>query len=442
MSLIFALVAFQAATFDPAKDPAYAKPVTVHLAMVPLKTLVASLEKSSGQPLTASGVVSDWKATMLVKNLPAGRAMESLADTMGLVWKHEGSSTILGRPEGASSESDYLKSERADRERGAPPAPSGIPVAPGMIRRPGRGAPARRVDTGGAGAVRPGYSRFDPTLLAVETMDSAPPSRLDPALPSGDGAFAKAALSWPSVPEKVDAAWSKSIAPANLGRSEWAGGQFALSDLLVAWHDATGLPVVADAFRVPMAEVNLNIGPALTTLQSVAANNRVSLRLADGVARLRHPGFWRLREQEIPDTTWNSVERSKKVGLDDYATFAARLTPAQAAAFRSAEPPLSRVPTDVLRESYPGLRLWAALPTNVRRALQAGTPVGLAGFPNLTNAYLFALREAPYYHAGDPRTVLALPPARLGLFGAPSESGLALRLSGEGGGGVTYALPK
>lgn len=436
MSPLLALLAFQAAVVDPAKEPALAKPITVHLALASLKSVVAAMSKESGRPLDVAGSVSDLKATVLVKALPAGRTMEALADALGLVWKREGDLLRLARPEGgAAAESAYVAFERAAKVKSMTVDATG-PEMQGPIRRRGgrpvRGGMALPVEQP-AGAV---VLRFDPTLLAVEGGEIPPPTRLDPAAPQGDSPFAKAVAAWPGVPEKVDAAWQVPVVP-RLGKSTWEGGRYASGDLLVAWHDASGLPVVADAFRLPTRTPAFNPGSALAVLQDVAANDGLALRLADGVARLRHPAFWRLREQETPEGTWSAVERGVPT-IDALASFAARLTAAQAAAFRSAEPPLSRVRIGAVGDSYPALLLWNVLPSAARKALLNDAPVGLATVRNATGAYLFALREAPFYHAGNPSEALAMPAAQLGIFGKTTPKAVQLRLSGERGGGVTY----
>lgn len=446
MSPLLALVAFQAATVDPAKDPALAKPITVHLALTPLRAVVAAMAKESGQPLDASGVVADWKATVLVKALPAGRTMEALADTLGLVWKLDNGTYRLSRPDGgAAAETAYLQTERAERQK-ASPLVTGPVTMPGLVgdtrpARPGRpGRPGRPDRMAGGGAAREPYVRFDPNLLAVESPETPPPTRLDPAVPTGESPFAKAAAAWPSLPKELAAEWNKPISTPQLPKSPWEGGLFSLGDLLTAWHDASGLPVVADAFRVPARSRAMSPAGAFEVLQAIAGAEGASMKLADGVARLRHPGFWRLREQEIGESAWGAIERGTPT-VDALAAFASRLTPAQAASFRSLEAPLSKVRTDALRESYPALTLWSALPAPARRALLAGTPVGLATVQNATNAYLFALREAPYYKAGDPFDVLALDPRVIGIFAKPATNSMEIRLAGEQGNGVSYMIP-
>ena len=448
MTPLLALLAFQDAAFDPLKDPALEKPITVHLALSPLRTVVAAIAKESGQALDVSGSVLDFKATVLVKALPAGRTMEALADTLGLVWKKDASAYRLSRPEGSvSAEAAYLKAERADRQGETTAMISGPAVAPGTIVRPNRRRPGggRQRDPGltmAEGATKVPYVRFDPNLLAIEGSESPPPTRLEPSVPSGELPFAKAAAAWPSLPKEFDSAgWEAPIAP-RLAPSPWEGKVYALSDLLTAWHDATGLPVVADAFRIPAKTRAFNPGSAFGVLQSLAAAEGAPLRLAGGVARLRHPAFWRLRAQEITEATWATFERGSPT-IFDYAAFASKLTPAQAASFRSLEAPLSRAKyrTDAFRDSYPALLLWSRLPRPATTALLNGQAVALRQAPGALSAYRFALQEAPYYKAGDPVDVLKLDPNLLGMFGRVSADALDLRLAGERGDGVSYRIP-
>ena len=436
MTPLLALALLQGPPADYAKDPAYAKPITVEMAMAPLDRLVDAMAKASGLPLAYSGTLRDLKATVLVKDLPAARAMEALGDALGLVWRPDGAQLRLVRPDGQSAqEAAYRKEEIASAQQGAtteiaeaavPEAytPGGVPIRRRRGPRPGTGKAA---------------PRFDPDLLGLEVPDGTPPSRLVPPGTTGKSAFAKAVGAWSGVQADLPEAWSRAIAPA-YPKSAWLGGRLTLADLLVAWHAASGLPVVADAFRVPAKGTGVPPASALAALQAVAAGEGASLRVAGGVARVRHPAFWRLREQEISESDWNAIERGS-AGLDGLVAFAGRLKPAQAASFLSLEPPVSKVDTRAFREAYPALLLWSALPGAARSALLAGRPVGLAQVSGAADAYAFALREAPYYGMGDPSAVLAMDPAKVGIFGSPGANSISIRLAGERGEGVGYTLP-
>ena len=435
----FALLMLQAASVDPAKDPDLAKPITVQIALRPLREVVRTLTKEAGQPIAVASPVADLKATVLVKGLPAGRTMEALADTLGLAWRKESEGYRLFRPaEETKAIAAYLVEERAARmalmkgglEAAEAAATPVADAADGGRGRPMRG-PGRRAARSNA--------RFDPSILAVESSKTDPPSRLDPATPTGDGPFAKANADWPKIDPALGPAWKAALRPVAIAKSTWENGTYTLADLLVAWHAATGLPVVADAFRVPMKASGPVPGWALESLQNLAAGDRLSLRVADGVARLRHPAYWRLREQEAPEDQWAALERSGKPTIGDFATFASGLTAPQAAAFRSLEAPLSHVPTEAVRQAYPALRLWATLPGAVQSALLAGRAVPLSAVGG-TDAYLFALNEAPFYRAGDPSSALATNAARLGLFATGSPEAVTLRLGPERGGGVEYVM--
>ncbi len=436
MSPLLVLLSFQGAPPDPLQAPAYAKPITVVMALAPLGKVVDAMAKASGLPIGASGVVSDLKATVLVKGLPVGRTMEALGDALGLVWKSDGTTLRLSRPDGGSAAEAAYRQEEIGRSASSARQVIMEEAAP-QVYTPG-GVPTRRrrgpVMRGGKAV-----ARFVPEILAVEVPEGTPPSRLEPAGATGDSAFAKAAAAWPGVPKEIPEAWNAPVAPA-YPTAKWLGGKLSLADLLVAWHAKSGLPVVADAFRVPVRTTNLPPGGALAVLQAVSAAEGGSLRFADGVARMRHPAFWRLRAQEIPESTWRSIEDSKPT-LETLSNFATGLKPAQAATFLSLEPPLSKVDTTALREAYPALLLWSALPGGARSSLLGGRAVGLAEVQGASGAYAFALREAPYYGAGDPREVLAMNPAKVGIFGRATATALSLRLAGEQGDGVAYTLP-
>lgn len=443
MTPLLALVAFQAAIVDPTKEAALAKPISIKLAMTPLRDVTKEMTKAAGVPIDVAGVLADWKATVLVKDLPASRTMEALADTLGLVWRLDGGVYRLSRPDGAAAaETSYLAEERKKAEEspnvGLITEQVGSP-ATANVRRAVRNSRRRMIPPTSNDGSGKTYSRFDPNLLAVETSNGQPPSRLEPTNVSGTSAFAKAVAAWPSVPEKVDEAWSRAVPMGNPGSSTWEGGEFALSDLLLAFHNASGLPVVADAFRVPVQERVMPQGSGLSSLQQLAANDQLFLKLSDGVARLRHPAFWRLREQEISEAAWKNVER-KNVTLEAVAQFAGRLSAAQAATFRSQEPPLSHNSTSALRDAYPALLLWNVLTPAARNAAYKGQPVPISAVPGALNAFNYALREAPYFKAGDPAPILELPPNRLGLFGTPTDKSIDLRLGNPEGQGVSYLM--
>lgn len=439
MSPFLAMLAFQAATVDPAVDPAFAKPVTLRMPLGTVREFVAAIAKATGQAVDASGTVNDWKATILVKDLPAGRTMEAVADTLGLVWKKDGTYLRLSRPDGqVATENAYLQAEAKLVQEDPARAVANPTLSDGGPRIQIHRGPGRR--GGGGGEPMAAASRFDQNLLAMETANGQPPSRLSVSAPLGDSEYAKAIRAWPVIPQDVDKAWGTPVPAAMpLAKSTWENGAFTLGEILAAWHDVSHLPVVADAFRISMRGNMVNTGPALNSLQSYAASENVALKLSNGVARLRHPAFWRLRGQEIPEATWNTIERGKPT-LDGLAAFAARLTVPQAAAFRSMEAPVSHVTTQSLREAYPALLLWNGLSTQVRKALYAGTPVGLSAVRNVSNTYAYALREAPYYNAGNPARVLAINPAQLGLFGTSTDKSFELRLSSEREPGVSYVI--
>lgn len=443
MVTLVAFLAVQAGSVDPSKDPAYAQPITVEVAMQPLRNVVAAIAKASGKPVDVSGAVLDLKATVLVKDLPVGRTMEALADTMDLQWKNEDGVLRLSRPEGQLAEIATMeRDELATAQRtGNPPPPNVSGPAPTAGGFPRRGLPIARGPAPTAEGGRAVYTRFNPFLLGLEVggLQPTPLTRLRPAAPSGTTAFAKAAAAWPGIDGTPSSDWSKPVTTV-LVKSPWDGGELSLADLLVAWHAATGLPVVADAFRVPLKTTGLLPMGALADLQSIVTRDGFALRLSDGVARMRHPAFWRLREQEIPEPTWTALERGR-ADLGTLAAFASRLNAAQAASFHSDEAPLSRVPTTALREAYPALLLWNTLSGDARDAVFAGRPVGLAQTPGSKDAYAYALREAPYYGAGDPAEILRSNPAKVGLFGQASDKSLDLRLGNLEGSGVTYVIP-
>lgn len=152
----------------------------------------------------------------------------------------------------------------------------------------------------------------------------------------------------------------------------WAGGRISTADELEAIHRATGVPIIADAFRVPIHQ-GVTGRTAAELLKDFAQREGAFLRTKDGVAMLRHGAYWRLRELEPEEKAARALEK-KPVTLEGYATFAQSLAPAQVMALRVPDGFLLRVPTTPIATSYRALRFYASLGAN-QRAAKAGSPI-------------------------------------------------------------------
>jgi hypothetical protein len=152
---------------------------------------------------------------------------------------------------------------------------------------------------------------------------------------------------------------------------------YTLADHLEYLSDAAGIPVVADAFRLPVGGEEYmsasTVGEYIRSLrdQAMAPTRNAYFRTESGWLMARHPFFWRRVSDEIPESAFEPLEAKVAGGqmptLDDYAAFAGSLTPWQALVFTNS-PPLTRFPRLPLVSALPALRIWAALNASQRES--------------------------------------------------------------------------
>ena len=162
-----------------------------------------------------------------------------------------------------------------------------------------------------------------------------------------------------------------------------------LAEILTDLHARTGLPIVADGFRIAVVAKKPPDGATLD-LWNRALNPwsdgrfrgyRPVFRAVGGWAMFRHPQYWKMIPREAPESAVAALEaawrRPQRATLDDYAAFAGRLTPVQAL-YAGKTSPVMALPGDPLDGSIPFLRLWSALAGGQRRvaATEAGLSVG------------------------------------------------------------------
>jgi hypothetical protein len=182
----------------------------------------------------------------------------------------------------------------------------------------------------------------------------------------------------------------KLASPPAAKAAGYAQRAYSLADHLEYLADTAGIPVVADAFRLPVSsEQYMNaptVGEYIRSLRDLAMPPTRSgyFRTDKGWLMARHPHYWRQLAREIPESALEPLEAKAAAGqmptLDDYAAFAGSLTPWQALAFADF-PPLTRFPRLPLVNALPGLRVWASLNTSQREdaygdglSIQAMTP--------------------------------------------------------------------
>lgn len=155
--------------------------------------------------------------------------------------------------------------------------------------------------------------------------------------------------------------------PEKTPTSPYMSKLLSMADHLEYVADNAGIPVIADAFRVP---VSYNIFPTAKDIDAYFTElnknqfmwNGIGYRRTDGGWLMyRHTRFWRQQEREIPEKLLAPLEAKTEWTLDDVAGLAAKLTPKQAYAL-SKRIVLVRFPRMPFTEAMPALRLWGNLP--------------------------------------------------------------------------------
>ncbi len=101
------------------------------------------------------------------------------------------------------------------------------------------------------------------------------------------------------------------------------GGGQGIEDYLEALADALKIPVVSDAFRMPVIGKEPVKGADLRHwLESLRTRQGSFVHVQNGSVCIRHGGFWDLRTLEIPEEALRRFEAIPRPGLDEYADFA------------------------------------------------------------------------------------------------------------------------
>jgi hypothetical protein len=180
----------------------------------------------------------------------------------------------------------------------------------------------------------------------------------------GQNDFAKAVLAWPDVNEgDKDDAFNKPL-QGGAGSSQEPGPitpQVTMADQLERLSQGSGLPIVADGFHAAEHDV-VKGGTPMAWLKSLQTIDHCYARIEDGVLMVRHAGFWRLRQEEIPESLIRPLAaRSDSLGLMDYAGLVAALTPVQQGTFLENRPPVLGFSLDPVQFCLPGLAFLGSL---------------------------------------------------------------------------------
>jgi len=429
---------------DLTKDERLAKPVTVRVKMVPLPEAMAALTKASGVPLEATTSLKDLKVTILVKDQPAHLVLSKVASTLDLEWEADGTSyRIKSNSDVANAERRYVEQEdrlhrqAAENELKKLAAVAAVPYPQAKERdaqlvperyllgqlfrglnaagwnafwsgktvrtaAPLQGeAAAQALDQGdrrrreGDRRDRPGRSfrivrvaaQYDPLSHRLRTSFEQQRATgglgrlIQEPYPQGELAtttFGKRVLAWEVRNDEAEAL-TKSFSPVAAKSDGWFAGWTSSADALESLHLGSGAPIVADAFRVSVRPV-ASAGTPVAWLNAFRQANSALVRTEDGFALVRHGGYWRLRRLEVPERAARALEAKKTPSLEDYATYAAALTPLQGLVYQVPGAALLRVSPDPLRTALPALRFYASLGALQRQARQnQPVPFGVLG---------------------------------------------------------------
>lgn len=211
------------------------------------------------------------------------------------------------------------------------------------------------------------------------------------------------------------------------------------SDLLAWVHRKTGIPIVADAFRVALAHGEFpQTGSVESVLKGLALQTNASVRppqpyvrTENGWLMMRHRNPWRRLRAEIPEKNIEIAHARLSRGgpaIDHYAVLASAMTPEQALNAAQRENFLVDFRTDALA-SIPALRVWGALSETQRAAAQGeGLPVESLSGASLARAreFLFSFVRSGWVPED---WLVALVP---GGSGVPAGTKLEVRYDDQG----------
>jgi len=213
------------------------------------------------------------------------------------------------------------------------------------------------------------------------------------SLPTGPSPLDKAMEAWCRDPDGQTR--SKSLAKPDLPvpKSEFASGKFGRAQHLLFIADQTGIPVIGDAFRIPLTAAAWLPGKTLgdwldayrTALKSsIYKPGPENVRLQDGWLLFRKDHWWQRLATEIPESVLVPLEsQARKSGLllslDRFAKLAGALTPSQCAAIgQEGRGVLFRFLVGNFSSAYQGLRLYSHLDANQRSSARSNVGLDLA----------------------------------------------------------------
>ncbi len=402
---------------DLAKDERLNKKIDARLSTMPLKKALRELEKSAGVGLDLVTSLDDLKVTVLCKEEPASLILVKLADVLGCEWVVDGpiyrlrmdADRLNQRRAYVEAEERMLRKKVEEaitalaKERPLEtPKPSTGPerlqlgtmfksMSSGELASFWRGDTKTFVTVTGAGPNVPPvrnestrvFARYDSSLHTLNTLPGIDAALIRVQLlplanVSGELAnlpFAKDVRAWGTgivAESKEDERFLKVVPGVSTPRENEP--KRALGAHLERFFDSTGIAVVSDAFRTATLAPSEPMA-ASSWVGGVAQQNRLFLKVSDGVAQFRHGGFWRLRKFEIPEPTlerFETLNAKEALSLAQYAAFIAKLTANQLAGLRWNGWAIG-IDLSPIRTAAPAIALYNALtPSQRARASQGG----------------------------------------------------------------------
>ena len=177
---------------------------------------------------------------------------------------------------------------------------------------------------------------------------------------------------------KLNTAWAQIMTPTkreSYDQPVASGGRGVMAaEILQAVHDATKVQVIAEGSR-QMLEVEAKGDSLVDFARNFVERSQGFIRLEGDILEFRHPSFWRLPSNEVPESKLQALEKISdegKLTLATYATFVAGLDRAQIDALSTGKVRMS-FPIEPIQRAWPGLALYGLLTAPQRNIVYSGT---------------------------------------------------------------------
>lgn len=216
-------------------------------------------------------------------------------------------------------------------------------------------------------------------------------------------------------------------------------GAWSVAEQLEVLHRRSGVPILADAFRLKCSpETPLGGDTVAQFLKVFNEDRQGSISFSPGLIRAeggwlfyRHNAYWRNLAREIPERVIAPIEAATNQdglpSLEVASRFADSLTGPQETALKDGEVLVS-FRSDTIREILPSLRLWARLDAR-QRQLVAGPGLAFDSLRGVArDRYVAAVQQNVIESFGADRYIGFLSPAfgpipeGMGLFSGVSRS--------------------